>query len=115
MLLAVSELASARPDAHGASGRQACATKNILRLDPLRIVDAGSRADATPAGVFEEVRGHAPNLFGAHLFSPRAPTIFFPGSQADSWERGRNRERLARRSFSEGGSERPGVFQGKRD
>ena len=86
MLLAVSELASGRPDAHGASGRQACATKNILRLDPLRIVDAGSRADATPAGGFEEGRGHAPNLFGARLFFPARAHYFFRWEPGLRWE-----------------------------
>jgi len=70
MLLAVSELARVRPDAHGASGRQACATKKILRLDPLRIADAGSREDATPPGVFRGGARPAPK--GHTTFPARA-------------------------------------------
>ena len=86
MLLAVSELASGRPDALGASGRQACATKNILRLDPLRIADAGSR-EACPRenggrDSSRSVRGGArpcPESFrGTSIFFFRARPLDFP-------------------------------------
>jgi len=55
-----------------------CGSRTQDRAKPAPV----KTGDATPAGVFEEGRGHAPKTFEAHLFSPRAPTRFSFGSQA---------------------------------